>query len=212
MLIGICGLIGSGKDTIADYLVKNNQYHRYSWASPLKDITSAMFGWDREMIEGTTPENRLERDVIDSWWSDNLGFDWSPRIAMQKLGTDVLRNSLHSDIWILAGMRRIQGRDNVVIPDTRFTNEINIIRKSGGKIWHVYRGAYPKWYDELTEFKRTNVPTESGVKQWMKANHPTVHESEYVWHGSDFDQTFDNSGDFGHLHAQIDKELANLIP
>ena len=51
-IIGICGLIGSGKDTIADYLVNIHQFRRESFANSLKDAVAAVFGWDREMLEG----------------------------------------------------------------------------------------------------------------------------------------------------------------
>ena len=48
MIIGICGFIGSGKDTIADYLVNFHEFRRESFASSLKDAVSAVFGWDRD--------------------------------------------------------------------------------------------------------------------------------------------------------------------
>jgi len=35
MIIGVCGFIGSGKDTIADYLVNFHEVRRQSFASPL---------------------------------------------------------------------------------------------------------------------------------------------------------------------------------
>lgn len=54
MIIGVCGLIGSGKDTIADYLVNIHEFRRDSFAATLKDVVSAVFGWDRDMLEGRT--------------------------------------------------------------------------------------------------------------------------------------------------------------
>lgn len=53
-IIGITGLIGSGKDTIADYLITSHSFKRLSFASSLKDAVSAVFGWNRDMLEGTT--------------------------------------------------------------------------------------------------------------------------------------------------------------
>ena len=47
MIIGVCGLIGAGKDTIADYLVNIHQFRRESFANTLKDAVSSEFGWDR---------------------------------------------------------------------------------------------------------------------------------------------------------------------
>ena len=49
MVIGICGLISSGKDTIADYLIKEHNFRKISFADKLKDSVAAMFDWDREL-------------------------------------------------------------------------------------------------------------------------------------------------------------------
>ena len=40
MIIGICGLIGSGKDTIADYLVEQHNFQKMSFADKLKDAVA----------------------------------------------------------------------------------------------------------------------------------------------------------------------------
>ena len=37
MIIGVCGFIGSGKDTVADYLVNFHEFRRESFANTLKD-------------------------------------------------------------------------------------------------------------------------------------------------------------------------------
>ena len=50
MIIGIIGAIGSGKDTIADYLVKNHGFTRLSFAGKVKDVAAIVFGWDRTML------------------------------------------------------------------------------------------------------------------------------------------------------------------
>ena len=40
MIIGICGFIGSGKDTIADYLVNLHHFRKESFANSLKDAVN----------------------------------------------------------------------------------------------------------------------------------------------------------------------------
>jgi adenylate kinase family enzyme len=52
MIIGICGLIGSGKGTVADILVENHNFQKISFADKLKDGVAAVYGWDRDMLEG----------------------------------------------------------------------------------------------------------------------------------------------------------------
>ena len=50
MLIGLVGLIGSGKDTVAERLITHHGYKRDSFAKSLKDAVSSMFNWDRKML------------------------------------------------------------------------------------------------------------------------------------------------------------------
>ena len=207
MIIGITGLIGSGKDTIASHLVEKYNYERYSWAIPLKDITAQLFGWDRDMLEGTTQSQRLEREIADEWWSSKLNKNWSPRYALQFIGTEVMRNALHPDIWILAGMKRIAGKTNVVIPDTRFPNEIKAIKEMGGVIWNVQRGSLPEWYNALTKFKETPYVTSELIEWYMKENFPSVHASEYSWHGTKFDAVFYNKETIDRLKHSIDSVI-----
>jgi len=54
MLIGLVGLIGSGKNTVAERLVTHHGFKRDSFAKSLKDAVSSMFNCDREMLEGNT--------------------------------------------------------------------------------------------------------------------------------------------------------------
>lgn len=205
MIIGITGLIGSGKDTIAAHLVEHYSYERYSWATPLKDIASTLFGWDRDMLEGATPDQRAQRELKDEWWSSQLGKDWSPRYALQIMGTEVMRDALHPDIWVLAGMHRVAGKNNVVISDTRFPNEIKALRKMGGVIWNVQRGSVPEWYAALTGFK-ADWPDcgQFQIENFMKTTFPAIHASEYSWHGTKFDAVIDNNGTIDELKTQVD--------
>ena len=68
MIIGICGLIGSGKGTVADVLVDQG-FKKVSFADRLKDGVSTIFGWDRAMLEGDTDESRQWREQRDDFWS-----------------------------------------------------------------------------------------------------------------------------------------------
>jgi hypothetical protein len=212
MIIGITGLIGSGKDTIASHLVEKYGYERYSWATPLKDITATLFGWDRDMLEGVTIEQREKREQVDPWWDKKLNkYDLvSPRWVLQFIGTEVMRNTLHQDIWVLAGMKRIEGKQNVVIPDTRFPNEIKAIKEMGGVIWNVQRGPVPEWYEDFKDWQYNNKNVAGAWPNgYMASKWPNVHASEYSWVGTEFDAVFQNNTTIERLTQSIDSVIGN---
>ncbi len=137
MLIGVCGHIGSGKDTAANFFVKQFGFNSYSFADPLKDILSVLFSWNRTMLAGKTPEARQERDEIDFWWTERLQYDkFTPRTAMQIIGTDLFRNHFHKDIWTASLEQKLIHcmHENSIISDVRFLNEANMIKRLGGII------------------------------------------------------------------------------
>jgi hypothetical protein len=203
MIIGICGFIGSGKDTAADYLVNFHEFRRESFAATLKDAAAAVFGWDREMLEGRTKQSREWREQLDPWWSERLGIrELTPRWVLQHWGTEVLRRHFHDDIWIASLENKLRtARDNVVISDCRFPNEIQGLKAQGGKIIWVQRGAIPDWYSIAEQANRGD----NKAREWLGLN--GVHASEYSWAGTDFDVVIDNNHSIEHLYTQ----LKNLV-
>jgi hypothetical protein len=203
MIIGICGLIGAGKDTAADYLVGFHGFRRDSFASTLKDAVSAVFGWDRELIEGRTPEARAWREQVDPWWASRLGMpNLTPRWILQYWGTDVIRNHFHDDIWIAALESRLARRtDHTVISDVRFPNEVKAIKAQGGKIIWIQRGPTPHWYEIAS---RANAG-DNKAREWLGLN--GIHASEYSWAGTEFDQVVVNNESIDRLYNQ----LKNLV-
>ena len=100
-IIGVCGLIGGGKGTVADILVGNHNFEKVSFADPLKDMIAKVFNWPRHLLEGDTKESRDWREQRDDWWSVRLGIDnLTPRWVLQYWGTDVCRTNFHEDIWL----------------------------------------------------------------------------------------------------------------
>ena len=203
MIIGICGLIGSGKDTAADYLVGFHGFRRDSFASTLKDSVAAVFGWDRELIEGRTPEARAWREQVDTWWAERLGMPHlTPRWILQYWGTEVCRQHFHDDIWIAALESRLARRaDHTVISDVRFPNEIKAIKEQGGRIIWIQRGIIPHWYDIACKANKGDTK----ARDWLADN--AIHASETSWAGADFDSVINNNGRIDELY----EELKNLV-
>ena len=182
MLIGIVGLIGSGKDTVANGLVEKHGYIRDSFAKSLKDAVSSMFNWDREMLEGNTTSSRHWREQPDKFWSERLGKPVTPRWVLQHFGTEVMRGKMYDGIWVDSCIGRYKGQ-NTVISDTRFINEIKTIRAHGGIILCVKRGSLP-------------------TKKEMQDK--GAHQSEWDWLENDYEITINNDGSLDDLYAKVD--------
>jgi hypothetical protein len=185
MLIGIVGLIGSGKDTVAKRLVDKHGFVKDSFAKSLKDAVSAMFNWDRKMLEGDTKESREWREKPDEFWSKQMGKEVTPRWVLQYFGTEVMRQNMYDAIWVDSVVNRYNGQPTV-ISDTRFQNEIKTIKAHGGKIICVNKGHLP-------------------TRDWMWAHN--FHKSEWDWIGTDYDFVIENTGTLDELYEKVD----NLI-
>ena len=206
MIIGICGFIGSGKDTIADYLVNFHGFRRESFANSLKDAVSNVFGWDRVLLEGRTLESREWREQVDEWWAERLNIpNLTPRFILQRWGTEVLRTSFHDDIWIASVENKIrQSKDNIVITDCRFKNEIQSLKRIGGKVIRVKRGLEPDWYQLAIDANTGDYEANFKLAEY------NILESERAWVGSNFDAIIENSTSIDELYQNIRCQVLNL--
>jgi hypothetical protein len=208
MIIGICGLIGSGKDTIADYLQNIHRFRRESFAHTLKDAVAAVFGWDRELLEGRTKQSREWRETVDSWWANRLNIPTlTPRWVLQYWGTEVFRKGFHDDLWIAALENKLRNTsDNIVITDCRFPNEIKAIRAVGGVVIRVRRGPEPDWMPVAVVANNSNDSTSIQMLKDLG-----IHTSESAWAGTQFDYEINNDAEgLDPLFAQINDLVLNL--
>ena len=138
-LIGLTGRAGTGKDTIADFLVETHGFVKLAFADPIKDGIKAMLG-----LSGDDITNSANKEDKVDW----LGC--SPRHAMQTLGTDWGRDMIHPNLWLNITARRVHKImampamhhiAGIVISDVRFENEADWVRAHGGQVWHVRRAA-----------------------------------------------------------------------
>ena len=205
MIIGICGLIGSGKGTVADILVEQG-FTKVSFADKLKDGVSTIFGWDRSLLEGDTDESREWREQEDDFWTEETGRTITPRIVLQEFGTECMRDGFDNGVWVsLLKKYMIDNPSNYVVPDVRFRNEQNMIRKLGGKVWQVKRGKDPEWFARAI-FDNNNPETSN----LMNGFH--IHESEYKWIdvNTKFDAILRNEGTISELEASVLHEITDF--
>ena len=214
MIIGVCGFIGSGKDTIADYLVNLHHFRRESFANTLKDAVAQVFGWDRTMLEGRTKQAREWREQVDPWWAERLGIPHlTPRYILQQWGTEVCRKNFHDDIWIASLENKLRNsKDDVVISDCRFPNEIKAIKAAGGIVVRVVRGVEPEWYDAAVSVNRGPNGNSTWALSGRRLEQLGVHASETSWVGTKFNSVLDNNGTLDDLYQQVKRLVQDHPP
>lgn len=146
MIIGLSGLAGAGKTTVAKHLVERHGYVRLPFAGPIKAMAEA-FGLTFAEVHGEAKETPCEALCGKT-----------PRQFMQWLGTEFGRNLIGPDVWIEAWRRRVFEARNaallegdaaviarsiyglrVVADDCRFDNEAAAIRSMGGAVIRIER-------------------------------------------------------------------------
>ena len=192
MIIGICGLIGSGKGSVADILIENHNFERLSFADKLKDGVASVFSWDRDMLEGDTDRSRIWREKEDEYWTKETGMSVTPRLVLQLFGTDCMRNGFFDGIWVSLVKQKLLDNPNTnwVLPDVRFPNEMNMVKDVGGEVWQVRRGTMPDWF-----YQRRDNGGE--IKD--------VHPSEWEWITPDknYNQIIQNDGTLEELLVKV---------
>lgn len=130
MLIGLCGTKGSGKDTVAGILLEQHGFLQYALAAPLKRVCKELFDFTDDQLWGGC------KDIVDP------RFHKTPRELMQKLGTDFVRCEIGEDFWLSrfeAWFASNTLLERVVVSDVRFQNEIDLIKRMGGRILKIER-------------------------------------------------------------------------
>lgn len=159
-LIGIAGPARVGKDTLASYMLDNlgGDWSRSSFADPIKRMLEVI---------GVDCSDEAKAVIDDR-------FCYTPRHMMQILGTEWGREMIHGNIWVDAFARLNAGKC-VIVPDVRFDNEADLVRKHGVLIHLVGRGG-------------------------IEGNH--VSENAIAFKPGDI--VIDNSRDLAWLHDQVD--------
>lgn len=168
-IIAISGKAGAGKDTVADYLVREKGYVKIGLADPMKRFCKEIFGFSDDQLWGPS-ELRNGSDERFPRTAKNEHEPWhlTPRYALQQLGCEWGRDC-YQDVWIDYALRvaerllretpdvEYSGSTGlvsviscmanrpalgVVISDARFRNELAAVRAAGGQLWRK-KGPYP---------------------------------------------------------------------
>ena len=117
MIIGILGKKGSGKDTMAEYLIQQYQFKQFTYAEPLKKICQELFSLTDDQVN--CPHLK---ELVDERWGK------SPRTILQQVGTDLFRKHYDENIWVNILKEKIKlepKTQNIVVSDIRHQNELD---------------------------------------------------------------------------------------
>ena len=207
MIIGLVGWIGSGKNTVADILSSQHEYKKDSFAAPLKDATANIFNWPRKTLEGDTDHSRHFRECVDPYWANKLGIkNFTPRLALQIVGTELFREHFHPKIWLDSLEHRYiaSGQKPTIITDCRFRNELAFIKQMGGFTIRVKRGDDPHW-TELA--KQAQQGDEFAIQQLSDIG---IHASEWDHTGVLVDFIIENNGTLEQLTDKVNSVVKVL--
>jgi hypothetical protein len=143
MIIGLTGLAGAGKSTVANYLVEKHGFERVSFAGPLKKMLRTL----NPILSVTDNEGGDEYgltragEIFDLGWTENavkedpeMGPEY--RRLLQVLGTDCIR-SIDEEFWVKAARASLVPGLKYVFDDVRFPNEAATIKP--WSLWNVIR-------------------------------------------------------------------------
>lgn len=194
MIIGLCGAQGSGKDTAANILITEYGFVKLTFASTLKDVVAILFSWPRDLLEGLTEESRLWRETVDDFWSAKLSISgFTPRKALQMIGTDLFRLHFNNDIWIsivenkISAMLKNNPNINIVISDCRFANEFSLIK----------------------QFPDSHIITILREKNYSISK--LAHSSETEWVNYNFDAILQNDNSIDELKSNLKSLLRSKL-
>lgn len=166
MLICLSGKSASGKDTIADVLVRDFKYVKVAFADGLRDLACFTFDMAPEIFTDRDKKEskflypiRLDEEHIshmlnhiENTWAISVskaskdkmlllvGTEMTtPRKLLQIVGTEVIRDCIDDQFWIKALEHKIGNLADVVITDARFSGERNFAREKGALMCLVKR-------------------------------------------------------------------------
>lgn len=170
-IIAICGAKRSGKDVLADYLVKKYNYERLAFADPLKLTVKNLFNFDDDQLGIGEDKGTDKKDIIDERWGI------TPRAALQFFGTEIMQEKIQE---LLPNIKRnffantlknhIENAEEgkkFVISDLRFIHEydmlanISNIAHKDKMIVRVIRPSKNRIREQephISEVEYTNIP------------------------------------------------------
>lgn len=131
-LVALAGPKFCGKTSVAKHLIEKHGFVKFSFADPLRAMLKVLGVTDEEMSDPVLKESPCAA----------LG-GASPRLALQQLGTEFIRDKLGKDILVNLAKKSLEAAkaagSNVVLDDCRYDNEAKAWREAGGTVIELKR-------------------------------------------------------------------------
>lgn len=171
VLVGITGKAGIGKSTIARMMWLDEKFQILSYGHPLKQALIKMTGLNRKWFYDIEYKEKEIPGLPGI----------TPRIMMQKFGTEFGREMIAPDFWLwrMGQSMSKYSHKNIVIDDIRFENEAQQVRDSGGVVIHLRR-------DFVSPTEDNGHLSERGL---------VVQAADYIVHGVTEEETYTETAD-----------------
>lgn len=184
ILVGICGEAEAGKDTLAQQLVRRYAYERHALADALKeDMVPLLYGPHMPLADGVA---RINWEKLTS----------APiRSLLQAYG--VAKRGQTGDYWIQRLFLRFAPWQITVVPDVRFSNEIERIQQGQPTLVGAGRGV-------IVRVDRPGHENALSPEQRQ-------HQSEQEWRSfTDWDAVIVNGSTPEAMLEQFDQQVLGL--
>lgn len=164
-VIAVSGGLGSGKDTVAQFIIENSPvpFKQTAFAKSLKKIVAT--------ITHVPYETTLSQDGKNVYIEE---FGMTIGEMLQTIGTDVMR-SWNDEVWIKSVLleTKAEPETNWIITDCRFPNEADFLKKNGAHIIRVERPDNPIAKNSKRDL---NHPSETSLNDYKGFNEIIIND------------------------------------
>jgi len=157
LIIGLTGYAQSGKNTLADQMVKDFGFEQRAFADSLRGILYALNPRLPEPNWGEVGDGFGHAGVVRVQdYVDKFGWEYAKkkvpevRQLLQRLGTEGGRENLGENVWV-DGLFNKPHAARLVTTDCRFPSEITAVKDRGGIVIRVEREGYGPVNDHVSE-------------------------------------------------------------
>lgn len=241
MILAISGRIGSGKDTVGtiiQYLICLKKNTLNSHQLKFEDFTKTpifneeqsgykikKFAYGVKYIASFLTGIAIEKFEDQEFKKQYMGDEWGMtyREFLQKLGTEAMRDKLHTNVWVnalfadyrsngisekyLASRGQLVLENNYpnwIITDMRFSNELEAVKNRGGITIRVNRVTFR---EQTTEFGKLSTIVQPEVDKLLGIEE---HSSETALDDATFDYVIDNNGTIEELVEKVRQILIEI--